>query len=566
MKKTDWYKNAVVYQIYPFSFMDANNDGWGDIEGIISKLDYLKKLGITAIWFSPLYKSPDYDYGYDIADYRDIDEKFGSLETFKVMLNECHARDIKVIMDMAINHSSMEHEWFKEALKDKNSPYRDYYIIREGRKKGEKLYPPTNWDSTFTGSAWERIKGTDEYYLHLFCTEQPDLNWENEKVRKEAADIFNFWLEQGVDGFRLDVFNMFSKDYPLRDGKKKLSGTGAEFYVDGPRMHEFLKELNERAFSKYDCYTVGESYNPHEADAKQYVARDSHELDTIFNFAHLASDNIGNAKYFKKPFSLKTFKKGLFGPQMENFESGWNTLVLENHDNARSVSRFGINTAKYRYEAATFLPTITFLGFGTPFIYMGEEIGMTNAEFNTIDDCKDPVSHFIYNLLHGYKVPKSFALNCVRYGARDHARVPMQWDDTVNAGFNKGAEPWQCMNTNAKEINVKTDMESEKSVFKYYQKVLSLKKTNEAAIYGRPKLYDPDDRQIVCFTRKTEGGEGLLVFGNFSNRNKKYRLCGELATLAKTEVLSNFDTHIVNDGVWTLRPYEAVVFSFNEKA
>lgn len=562
MERTEWYKNAVVYQIYPFSFMDANNDGWGDIAGIISKLDYLKELGITAIWFSPLYKSPDYDYGYDIADYRDIDPKFGTLADFKQLLSECHAREIRVIMDMAINHSSIEHEWFKAAMKDKNSPYRDYYIIRDGKKKGGKVYPPTNWDSTFTGSAWQQIEGTDEYYLHLFCVEQPDLNWENEKVRQEAADIFNYWLEMGVDGFRLDVFNMFSKAYPLRDGKKSLTGTGAEYYVDGPRMHEFLKELNERAFSRYDCYTVGESYNPHDEDAKKYVARDSHELDTIFNFAHLESDNIGNAKYFKKPFSLKKFKQGLFGPQTENFENGWNTLVLENHDNARSVSRFGIDTAKYRYEAATFLPTITFLGFGTPFIYMGEELGMTNATFNTIDDCKDPVSHFIYNLLHHYGVPKKFAMNCVRYGARDHARVPMQWDDSVNAGFNAGAEPWQCMNVNYTEINAKKDMASDKSVFRYYREVLNLKKTDRAAIYGKPELHDADHKQIVCFTRTLDNGEGLLVLGNFSNKNVKYTLSPELAKLAKDEVLSNFDGHIVNNGVWTLRPYEAVVFRF----
>ena len=562
MGRTEWYKNAVVYQIYPFSFMDGNNDGWGDIEGIISKLDYLKELGITAIWFSPLYKSPDYDYGYDISDYRDIDEKFGTIEDFKRMLNECHQRDIRVIMDMAINHSSIEHEWFKEAMKDKNSPYRDYYIIREGRKRGSKLYPPTNWDSTFTGSAWEQIKGTDEYYLHLFCVEQADLNWENEKVRQEAADIFNYWLEMGVDGFRLDVFNMFSKAYPLRDAKKRINGTGSEYYIDGPRMHEFLKELNERAFSKYDCYTVGESYNPHEEDARKYVARDSHELDTIFNFAHLASDNIGNAKYFKKRFDLRTFKKGLFGPQADNFKTGWNTLVLENHDNARSVSRFGIDTDRYHYEASTFLPTITFLGFGTPFIYMGEEFGMTNSTFNTIDDCMDPVSHFIYNMLTKFGAPKKFALNCVRYGARDHARVPMQWDDSVNAGFNKGAKPWQGMNPDYVKINAKSDMAGDRSVFKYYQKVLDLKKTNQAAIYGEPVLYDADDRQIVCFTRTLESGEGLLVFGNFSNKDAKYRLSPKLKKLAHKEILTNYGSHVISGDEYTLRPYEVIVYSF----
>lgn len=564
MERTEWYKNAVVYQIYPFSFMDANNDGWGDIAGIISKLDYLKELGITAIWFSPLYKSPDYDYGYDIADYRDIDPKFGTLDDFKTLLNECHSRDIRVIMDMVINHTSIEHEWFKSALKDKNSPYRDYYLIRDGKKKGRKLYPPTNWDSTFTGSAWEQIKGTDEYYMHLFCVEQADLNWENEKVRQECADIFTYWLDMGVDGFRLDVFNMWSKVYPLKDAKKSVAGTGEEFYVDGPRMHEFLHELNERSWSKYDCYTVGESYHPHEEDTKKYVAKESRELDTIFDFGHLNSDNIGGLKFFKKKFDLREFKKGLFTPQIENFETGWNTLVLENHDNPRSVSRFGIDTTKFRYEAATFLPTITFLGFGTPFIFQGEELGMTNAVFNTIDDCKDPVSHFIYNLLHHYGVPKKMALNFVRYGARDHARVPMQWNGGVNGGFNTGAKPWQCTNTkeNITEINAEKDMKSDRSVFRYYQKVIALKKDERAAVYGKPELFAADDKQIVSFTRTLEDGSGLFVFGNFSNKNAKYALSAELAARAKEEVLSNYDSHIVSGGIYTLRPYEVLVFKY----
>lgn len=557
MPRTEWYKNAIVYQIYPFSFKDDNNDGWGDIPGIISKLDYLKELGITAIWFSPLYKSPDYDYGYDIADYRDIDPKFGTLDDFRRMLAECHARDIRVIMDMAVNHSSLEHEWFKQAMADTESPYRDYYIIREGRKKGKKVIAPTNWDSTFTGSAWQRIEGTDEFYLHLFCVEQPDLNWENPAVRQEVADIFNYWLEMGVDGFRLDVFNMFSKVQPLRDAKKKLAGTGYEFYVDGPRMHEFLQELNARAFSRFDCYTVGESYQPHEADARRYVARESHELDTIFNFAHLESDNM--VKFFRRKFSLRTFKKGLFGPQAENFETGWNTLVLENHDNPRSNSRFGIDTEKFRYEASTFLPTITYLGFGTPFIYMGQEFGMTNSVFGSIDDYKDPVSHFIYNMLTGYGVPKGLTMRAVRYGARDHARVPMQWDGSVNAGFNTGAEPWQCMNPNCTEINAAADMASPKSVFRYYQKVIALKKTNEAAVYGKPTLYAERDPKIVCFTR-TLGDKGLLVLGNFSNKTARFTLPAELRAMAETEILSNYGEHIAKDSTYTLRPYEAIVW------
>lgn len=552
MKRTEWYKEAIVYQIYPLSFKDSNNDGFGDIEGIISKLDYLKKLGVTAIWFSPLYKSPLADYGYDIADYRDIDERFGSLDDFKRMLKLCHEKGLRVIMDMAINHTSIEHKWFKQAIKDTNSPYRDYYIIREGRKKNNKLIPPTNWDSTFTGSAWKRIEGSDDYYLHLFCEEQADLNWENEKVRKEAIDIFNYWLDLGVDGFRLDVFNMFSKKYPLTDAKKSLMGTGSEYFIDGPRIHEFLKELNEKSFSKYDSYTVGESYNPHPKDAKAYADKNNKELDTIFNFAHLDSDNM--SKFFKKKFNLLKFKDGLFIPQKENYISGWNTLVLENHDNSRSNSRFGIDVKKYHYEASTMLPTITFLGFGTPFIYMGEEFGMSNVHFNNIDECKDPVSHFIYNMLTHYFIPKKFALSCINSGARDMARVPMRWDDSVNHGFNNGCAPWQIEAEALVDTNLKKDLESNKSIFRYYQKVLKLKK-NEVFIYGEVIELDHNNKQVIAYERILKD-EKVLVLGNFSSKEINYLIPSDYKN--KEVLLSNYDVNDIKEEI-SLRPYETIV-------
>ena len=555
MNRTEWYKNAIIYQIYPFSFMDANNDGWGDIEGIISKLDYLKELGVTAIWFSPLYKSPDYDYGYDIADYRDIDPKFGTLDDFKKMLKLCHEKDIKVIMDIAINHTSTEHEWFKKAIADTNSPYRDYYIIRQGKRTTKKLLPPTNWDSTFTGSAWENINGTDDFYLHLFCVEQADLNWDNQKVRDEAVEIFNYWFDMGVDGFRLDVFNMFSKVYPLKDAKKKIAGTGGEYYIDGPRMHEFLKELNERSFSKYDSYTVGESYSPHEEDAKAYVKKENHELDTIFNFAHLDSDNM--SKFFKKKFSLKKFKEGLLGPQIANYHDGWNTLVLENHDCPRSNSRFDIDVKKYHYEASTMLPAVTFLGFGTPFIYMGEEFGMSNVYFNSIDECKDPVSHFIYNTFTGYHLPKWFAMKCVNFGARDMARVPMRWDETINNGFNKGQSPWQDPRIPLVDVSLEKDLSNEKSVFRFYQKVLNIKKNETAAIHGDVTEFNHDDNQIIAYLRKYEN-EGLFVFANFSSKTKTYSIPIEVAKQNNEIILTNYDINEIRETV-DLRPYEVVV-------
>jgi oligo-1,6-glucosidase len=556
--KTEWYKNAVVYQVYPFSYMDSNNDGWGDIDGIISKLDYIKELGATAIWFSPLYKSPDYDYGYDISDYLEIDEKFGTMKDFDRLLRECHRRDLKVIMDMVINHTSIEHRWFKEALKSKDSPYRDYYIIREGKHEKGKLLPPSNWVSSFTGSAWERIGDTDEFYLHLFCKEQADLNWENPKVREEIADILNYWLKKGVDGFRFDVFNMFSKVYPIQDDNDRHSyQKGAQYFVDGPRMHEFLQELNKKALSLYDSYTVGESYRPSKEAALAYVNKDNHELDSIFTFAHMEADNIGGLKFFRKPFDLLQFKRGFFEPQQDYYENGWNTLVLENHDNPRSVSRFGIDTKHYRYEAATMLATVMFMGFGIPFIYMGQEIGMVNCRFRKIDDMKDPVSHFVYDLMCGYGMPKKLAFSFIRYGARDHARVPMAWDDSVNGGFNQGTEPWQKGDLSYREINVARDLGSDRSIYRYYQKVLDIKKNNGIAIHGKTREFDHENRKVIAYSREYEGSK-LFVVGNFSRKTVRYKLPEEAKGMSV--LLNNYPEVNEKDGTIVLEPYQALLY------
>ncbi len=556
--KTHWYKNAVIYQIYPFSFMDSNNDGWGDIGGIISRLDYIKDLGVTAIWFSPLYKSPDCDYGYDISDYRDIDEKFGTMRDFERLLDECHKRELKVIMDMVINHTSTEHPWFKEAVSDKNSKYRDYYIIRQGRREKGKLLPPSNWASTFTGSAWERIGDSDEFYLHLFCREQADLNWENPEVRKEMADILNFWMDKGVDGFRFDVFNMFSKVYPIRDDdSKKTFQKGAKFFVDGPRMHEFLKELSGNSLSLYDSFSVGESFHPSRENALEYVKEENRELDAIFNFAHLDSDNIGGMKFFRKPFDLLQFKKGLFEPQKDNYGAGWNTLVLENHDNPRSVSRFGIDTEHFRYEAATLLAAVCFLGFGTPFIYMGEELGLTNTRFNNIDEMKDPVSHFVYDLMKHYGMPGGLAFRFIRYGARDHARVPMAWDGTVNGGFNNGHEPWQGSDRSYRQINAEKDLASDRSVYRFYQKVIRLKKENEAAIWGRTEEYAHSSKKIIAYSREYKG-EMLFVAANFSKKNVSFDL-PEWVSGADL-LINNYEGFDKAGKAVSFQPYQVLVF------
>ena len=558
--KTRWYKNAVVYQIYPFSFMDSNNDGWGDIGGIISKLDYIRDLGATAIWFSPLYKSPDYDYGYDVSDYKAIDEKFGTMQDFDRLLEECHKRDLKVIMDMVINHTSTEHPWFKEALTSPDSPYRDYYIIRKGKKENGALLPPSNWESTFTGSAWERIGDSDEFYLHLFCREQADLNWENPEVRKEIVNILNFWLDKGVDGFRFDVFNMFSKVYPIRDDDSKDSfQKGAPYYVDGPRMHEYLKELNEKSFSLYDIFTVGESFHPSAEDAREYVREGNGELDAIFSFGHLDSDNIGGKKFFPKPFDLRQFKESFFDPQRAAYGEGWNTLVLENHDNPRSVNRFSIDAKKYRYEASTMLASVMYMGYGTPFIYMGQEVGLTNCDFQNIDEMKDPVSHFVYDLMAGYGMPKWLAFRFIKYGARDHSRVPMAWDDSVCGGFNKGHEPWQCVNPLYSEINVSKDLKSEKSVYRFYQKLLRLRKKHEEAIWGETREYDHENRRIIAYSR-TYQGKRLFVCANFSKHTTIYKLPDDVKKYKI--ILNNYDALGRNGQKVRLRPYQAVVLRF----
>ena len=575
--KTNWYKEAVVYQIYPLSYMDSNNDGMGDIRGIISKLDYIKDLGVTAIWFSPLYDSPWHDYGYDIADYRAIHPAFGTMEDFDELVAECHKRGLKVIMDAVFNHTSKDHAWFKAALADKNSPYRDYYIFRKGRrnKKGE-IIPPTNWTSSFTGPAWEPILGTDEYYLHLFAPEQPDLNWENPRVREEMADILRFWLDKGVDGFRFDVFNMISKVYPLRDDKNPLHfQKGVQYYVDGPRMHEFLKELNDKALSLYDTYTVGESYIPDEEHAHRYIHEESGELDTIFDFEHLTSDNLFGLKMIPKPFNLKQFKRGLIDPQLKYHGNGWNTLVLENHDQARSVSRFGINTKKYRYEAATFLAMVTFLGWGTPFIYQGEEIGMTNTKFRRPSDMKDPVTHFIFEMADDLHLPERLSFRMMRGAARDNARTPMQWDGSANAGFNMGAKPWQCVNPEYKTINVEADLaaggsaatdpsdpafDPGKSIYRFYQKLLAFRKSEETLLYGNTIEYYPDDSQIISYSR-TLGDKRFLIVGNFSGTRADFIMPSDFELDELSIRLTNRGrTDAEVEEIMQMKPYEAILF------
>jgi len=560
--RTKWYKEAIIYQIYPYSFMDSNGDGIGDIKGIMSKLDYLENLGITAIWFSPLYPSPDKDYGYDISDYKNIAPHFGTLEEFKTLLDECHKRGIKVIMDSVMNHTSSEHAWFKDVINNPSSKYRDYYIIRKGIKNGKKLLPPNNWTSVFTGSAWEKLPSSDdEFYLHLFTKEQPDLNWDNPKVREEMVDIFNFWFDMGVDGFRMDVFNVFSKVDGLPSDNALKMSRGSKYYIDGPHEHEYLHELYEKSFKKYDSLLVGESFGPHPEDKIRYASEASEEIDMLFDFAHLKSDNRNN--YFKKKFDILEFKKGLATPQINLYGKGWNSLVLENHDTPRSISRFDFNSTEYHYEVSTMLPLITFFGFGTPFIFEGEEIGMTNCLFTSIDECMDPVTHFIHTIMKKLPMTEFQRMKMISFGCRDNARTPMQWDDTLNAGFTKG-KPWEKVNPNYKEINVKNDLASVRSIYHFYQSVIFLKKSNKTLIYGDFHELSKNSKEVFSYLRSLEGNT-LFIIANFTDETVEYKLPKEIEGKTLTSLLSNYNDTELKDGIIVLNPYQATCYEIKEE-
>jgi len=556
MDNKKWFKEAIVYQIYPFSYCDLNGDGVGDIKGIISKLDYIKDLGVNAIWFSPLYDSPNYDYGYDVRDYLKISPTFGTMDDFKTLIEEIHKRGMKIIMDTVFNHTSSEHEWFKSAIKDKKSKYRKYYIFKEGIKKGDKLLPPNNWTSIFTGSAWERVEGEDVFYLHLFDKHQPDLNWECDEVREEIKHIFKFYCDLGVDGFRMDVFNLFSKVEGLPNDDAKFS-KGRKYYIDGPKIHEYLHELYKDVFSKYDLLVVGESFNPHLEDKIKYVSEDSGEINMIFDFSHLNADSRFGVNYLHKKFNLVEFKKNLMDSEELYFKNGWGTLVLENHDQPRSISRFGFDLVNYHYEAATMMATSMFLGFGVPFIYQGEEIGMTNTKFKSIDEYRDPVTQFVYNsFIKKLPISLKAKIRMLNHGARDNARVPMQWDDSLYAGFSD-FEPWMRLSDDL-NINVKNDLRSDKSIYHYYQKLLSIKKNNKTAIYGDIKDLCPECKKVFAYKRSYNGNM-FLVVSNFTNRQIEYFLPEDLKGYTYCTLLSNYVDVSVNSGKVILNPYQSIV-------
>lgn len=536
-----WWHGSVVYQIYPRSFNDSNNDGIGDINGIREKLDYLKELGIDVIWLSPVYKSPNDDNGYDISDYCDIMDEFGTMDDMDNLLKEAKERGIKILMDLVVNHTSDEHKWFIEAKKSKDNKYRDYYVWRNHVNGKE----PNELGSTFGGSAWEYDEASGQYYLHLFSKKQPDLNWENENVRKEVWDLINFWIEKGVGGFRMDVIDLIGKvpDEMIRE--------------NGPKLHEYLREMNEKSFGKHDLLTVGETWGATPEVAKLYSNPSRNELSMVFQFEHISLDKIpGKRKWDLKPLDLRDLKRVLSKWQTELDGEGWNSLFWNNHDLPRIVSRWG-NDKEYRVESAKMLATLLHGMKGTPYIYQGEELGMTNIRFESIDMYDDIEIHNMYKerIAQGYK--HEDVMESIYAKGRDNARTPMQWDDSEFGGFST-VEPWLGVNSNYKTINAKEALENRDSIFYHYKKLIDIRKNNEIIIYGDYELLNPEDENVFAYTRELNG-EKILVVCNFKENSAEFRLKEGLEKEPEI-LLSNYKDSALNLYELDLRPYEAIMY------
>lgn len=557
MTKAFW-KEAVVYQIYPRSFKDSNGDGIGDLQGIISKLDYLKELGVDVIWLSPVYKSPNDDNGYDISDYQDIMDEFGTLADWEELLDGLHSRGIKLIMDLVVNHTSDEHPWFIASRESKDSPYRDYYWWRPGKDGRE----PNNWTSCFSGPAWVYDGKTDEYYLHLFSRKQPDLNWENPKLREEIHSMMKWWLDKGIDGFRMDVINFISKVPDLPDAGGDRYAWGGEYFVNGPRIHEFLHEMNENVLSKYDIMTVGEMPGATVEEAALYTNEDRKELNMVFTFEHVELDSGPGGKWDLKPWKLTDLKKTLNKWQTGLAGRGWNSLYLNNHDQPRLVSRFG-NDKEYRLESAKLLATLLHTLQGTPYVYQGEELGMTNVRFASIDDYQDIETLNMYReqVIEGGKDADS-VMRAVYAKGRDNARTPIQWDDSPNAGFTAGT-PWLSVNPNYKEINAEQASKDPNSVFHYYKKLIALRKQHPIITYGAFESILDDHEQIYAYLR-TLDDERWIVFLNFYADPVIFELPEGIAYNDKELIISNYEVGAAEDiAQVTLRPYEARVYKLS---
>lgn len=555
MNKT-WWKESVVYQIYPRSFCDSNGDGIGDLKGIQSKLDYLKELGINVIWMSPVYKSPNDDNGYDISDYQDIMTEFGTMEDFDELLAAAHERGIRIVMDLVVNHTSDEHPWFIESRSSKENPKRDYYIWRDAVDGHE----PNNWGSAFSGSAWEWDEKTQMYYLHCFSKKQPDLNWENSKVRDDVFAMMDWWCRKGIDGFRMDVISMISKkdglpDVPTDGG---LYGNCMYGTCNGPHVHEYLQEMNQRVLSKYDLMTVGECAGVTIEEAKKYANAEGTELNMVFQFEHTSLDSGTMDKWCKKPIPLQELKANLSKWENELEGKAWNSLYFCNHDQPRIVSRLGDDSPL----SAKCIATVLHMMQGTPYVYQGEELGMTNCPFGSIENYRDLESINAYHELTeaGLRQPEEL-LECIAYKSRDNARTPMQWNSSKNGGFTEGT-PWIMVNPNYKEINAEQEMVDPDSVFHYYQHLIALRRSSswsDIIVYGHYELLAPENPQVFAYTREYEGRK-LLVICNLSSEKVSFEIPDSVSWTQADRLIGNYKYQELARKT-ELQPWEAEVWA-----
>ncbi|MFM4978282.1 alpha,alpha-phosphotrehalase [Aeromonas caviae] len=550
MTQTSWWQSAVIYQIYPKSFQDSGARGTGDLKGIMARLDYLKTLGVDALWLTPVYVSPQVDNGYDIADYLNIDPAYGTMSDFEALLAAAHARGIRIVMDIVVNHTSTEHAWFKSALGDKNSPYRDYYIWKDPVDGGV----PNNWQSKFGGSAWELDPATGQYYLHLFACEQADLNWENPAVRAEVKKIIHFWAKKGVDGFRLDVINLISKDQAFPDDEV---GDGRRFYTDGPRIHEFLQDVSRDVFAPVGAMTVGEMSSTSLEHCQRYGALDGSELSMVFNFHHLKVDYPNGDKWTKAPFDFLELKRIFNHWQSGMHGKGWSALFWCNHDQPRIVSRFG-DEGEHRVVAAKMLASTLHGLQGTPYIYQGEEIGMTNPGYQRIDDYQDVESRNIFAIKQAEGMSEAEILAILGAKSRDNSRTPMQWGAASNAGFTSGT-PWLKPAANYSEINAEAALADQHSVFWHYRDLIALRKAHPIFTQGDYQELLTGHPQIWAYVRRANG-QTLLVVSNFYGEPVEFALPAELANGEGRLLLGNYQDSPARPQSCKLRPYESLIW------
>ncbi|MCI1634192.1 MAG: alpha-glucosidase [Liquorilactobacillus nagelii] len=555
--KKKWWQKAVVYQVYPRSFQDSDGDGIGDLGGVLQRLPYIKKLGVDVIWLNPIYKSPDKDNGYDISDYRAIQPKFGNMKVFDQLLAETHRLGMKIVMDLVVNHTSDQHEWFKQSRSSKDNPYRDFYIWRDGKNN----LVPNNWGSYFGGSTWQFDEATKQYYLHLFAKGQPDLNWENPAVREQVWELMRFWLNKGVDGFRMDVINFLSKPAGLPDAPNPEHAEFANvepMVADGPKLNDYLREMNKKVLSHYDVMSVGEMPSAKPKDALEYTGLDAHELNMVFQFDHVTlalNKDPRLGKWNDQPVKLVDLKQALSKWQTALDGKGWNSLYWNNHDRARAVSRFGNDSPQYRVLSAKMLATTLHMMQGTPYIYQGEELGMTNAHFTALSEYQDIESIEAYHQLVEREklVDHKTMMRYLATESRDNARTPMQWDTSTNAGFTSG-KPWLQLNKNYCEINAAAELKDQQSVFYYYQKLIKLRHQSDLIVYGNYQELIPEDEEVFAYRREYQG-QTLVVISNFTEKIIKRHL--EMPTNKKL-LISNY----ADDQADHLRPFEAKVYLY----